>query len=643
MATKTASKELYPEPNDHPEAMFGHKTIGRYGFAIVGPEGLTAQNIVSLYLPPQSLDENEEAATTLTPMQGGARLRERRGQIGKDITISGTTGFRPAPRTDAPFSTRTGLSITEHARTGYFQFHALRNLFRRYWEIHGTGDAMTREATDLLFYNPADDEMWLVEPMSFRLQRDRTSPLTRRYTIVLKTICAAPRATPPDFVRTKFATTGSWLAGLLASLRAIKDTLVASVQALRAVVTAITGLVRSLVDTLCSLVEAVVGAVTELIDAVISFINLPAEMLTRINSMVDSIFDAAESIGITLPTAAIGALVDIRQNIDAIGAHPDLFVQRWEEQYAEAIANFKAEFRTADEVVNPANLTGVTEATISNGDSLWSLAQKTLGSPVYAHVLALFNKLRPPYIAASAHERQVGLLAPGDTLLIPVFGGGSGSATSTRATRADPAFAGHPTYVEDAGLRLTGAGWRVDRWKGFTLSIVSGAGAGEERLIVSNTADTLVVASRWIRPPTTDSLFRIYLKRFDALPKAGSEESIGRDLRLTETNGLVVTASGDLAAVAGLDNFRQACKIKIDTVQGTLPLHLWFGLAPAFGERGTPDNLFHFRYNALQTFLQDPRVESVEQMNVTLTRDVGEMTARVKVRGGEYQPIKARL
>jgi hypothetical protein len=644
MPTKTATIDQFPDPSYAPTALLGHNMIGRYGFAIVRDGLISPLEAVALRLAPQSLEEAEEAATIITPMQGGAQLRERRGQIGKDINLSGTTGFRPEPGSPLTIDPQTGLPALELPVTGYYQFHKLRNLFRKYWAVHQKGTPQEKEAIDFLFYNPADLEMWIVEPLSFRLSRSNSSPMTRRYSIVLKTICAAPSVKIPlDFASKTFSTTGSWLKELFATLRSVVKTLTEAVKALRGAVTALTESVRSLVEGLCSMVDQVVGATTALLDSVKTFISLPGDMLLRINSTVDTIFDAAELALIGLPTTAIDSLVLIRQNIDAIGARPELFEKRWEDQYAEAIANFTAEYQSEDEVVSPANITGVSEGRINRGDSLWSIAQRELGSPVYAHVLALFNKLRPPYIAPSANERAAGLLAPGDTILIPVFGGGTGSATSTLSTRADPAYAGAPSYVAADSLRVDGAEWRPDAWKGFTVSIVQGAGLGAERLVAGNTADTLTLDANWTLWPTTASLFRIYLKRFEVLPTAGSEESIGRDLALTPGNDLAVAAQGDAATLVGTQNFKQACQIKIATTQGTLPLHPWFGIEPAFGQRGTPDNLFHFRYNALQTFLQDPRVESVENMTVTLTRDVGELEARIKVRGGEYQPIKTRL
>lgn len=57
-------------------------------------------------------------------------------------------------------------------------------------------------------------------------------------------------------------------------------------------------------------------------------------------------------------------------------------------------------------------------------------------------------------------------------------------------------------------LKLNTAGWTTDEWAGMTVNITSGTGAGQERLIVSNTSDTLTVDSVWV-PPDSSSIFTI--------------------------------------------------------------------------------------------------------------------------------------
>jgi hypothetical protein len=55
----------------------------------------------------------------------------------------------------------------------------------------------------------------------------------------------------------------------------------------------------------------------------------------------------------------------------------------------------------------------------------------------------------------------------------------------------------------------TGAGWTVNEWAGYVVVITSGTGSGQWRQIVSNTADTLVVATNWTVTPNSTSDFSV--------------------------------------------------------------------------------------------------------------------------------------
>ncbi len=60
-------------------------------------------------------------------------------------------------------------------------------------------------------------------------------------------------------------------------------------------------------------------------------------------------------------------------------------------------------------------------------------------------------------------------------------------------------------------LRLldAGAGWTVDRFVGYTVEILSGAGAGQTRVISSNTVDVLTVTTAWTTLPDATSNYQI--------------------------------------------------------------------------------------------------------------------------------------
>jgi hypothetical protein len=79
------------------------------------------------------------------------------------------------------------------------------------------------------------------------------------------------------------------------------------------------------------------------------------------------------------------------------------------------------------------------------------------------------------------------------TLLVTnVFGGQAASGTTT-------------TLTDNLGTR----DWTVNRWAGFQVRILSGAGAGQVRTIASNTATALTVDPAWTTTPTSTSAYAI--------------------------------------------------------------------------------------------------------------------------------------
>lgn len=54
-----------------------------------------------------------------------------------------------------------------------------------------------------------------------------------------------------------------------------------------------------------------------------------------------------------------------------------------------------------------------------------------------------------------------------------------------------------------------------NRWAGYLVKITSGPGAGEEKRIISNTADTLTILGSWTVTPTNASAYQIHKARYE--------------------------------------------------------------------------------------------------------------------------------
>lgn len=95
---------------------------------------------------------------------------------------------------------------------------------------------------------------------------------------------------------------------------------------------------------------------------------------------------------------------------------------------------------------------------------------------------------------------------------------------STYIIRMDDAIVGTPTSVNNTSFTFTDTAHATpfptsgEGLRGRVLRIVGGPGAGQERLILSNTADTLTLNGAWRTPPTSGSIYRIDMYDGMAVP-----------------------------------------------------------------------------------------------------------------------------
>ena len=83
------------------------------------------------------------------------------------------------------------------------------------------------------------------------------------------------------------------------------------------------------------------------------------------------------------------------------------------------------------------------------------------------------------------------------------------AAASIYEIRSKPAFAvGLATSATSTTIVQTGKTWATSQWINYVVRIVSGTGAGQQRVITANTATTLTVAT-WTVTPDTTSVYEI--------------------------------------------------------------------------------------------------------------------------------------
>ncbi len=138
------------------------------------------------------------------------------------------------------------------------------------------------------------------------------------------------------------------------------------------------------------------------------------------------------------------------------------------------------------------------------------------------------------------------------TLDRPWDSGDLPSSESTFLIRVDDAVVGTGATVENTNFTFTdstnpfptaGAGLT-----GRVIQIIGGAGSGQERLILSNTASTLTLNGAWSVEPDATSIYRI--ERFDGL----AVPSVQVEINDNDQVGLIITESGaETSVIEGSD------------------------------------------------------------------------------------------
>lgn len=412
-----------------------------YAFRVVSIDDVDAIGVddwveFELQINPQEITQDEVFAIQVTPTLRGV-LVEHQGVLIKDIVISGTTGLSPKRRTGGS-TPSTGKPYKASGHSGFEEFHELRSYFRAYAE------AKRQDKTGklrMIFINTKDGERIFVEPQKFTMKRTRA--FLYDYVIALKGIGnadlnAQEHSVPQDdsnsFTRAlelvNYAT-GVITNGLsfikrterdvvnkiLEPLRVVNNFLQALSAAKKADITP-TGVTRRFVEQLVLESARIRDNLSEVIGVDIreynaingrtpTLVGSPTRQQTYQEMQILNGFNSINKMGMTLMAMP---------NIFA--ADPDEAANAAEAAYQSRVSG--ATDGTVD-YINDGNLrlqryTTVDTVTILGGDTIQSLAARTLGDPDLYRELILLNKLRPPYISDVAAPN---VLTHGDPILVP--------------------------------------------------------------------------------------------------------------------------------------------------------------------------------------------------------------------------------
>lgn len=573
-------------------------------------EGEETEAVYSFFVAPQTLNLSEPFAVTVTATQDGGMFTESNGQVFKNISMSGTTGWRPNPKvleagtsesldlldtlpnkssniTSNDILKKTNRKIPDTEVSGFQEFLILRNLFRYYADIK-----RTKRASEVLmmFINLKEGEAYVVEPITFNSERSTSNRFHFKYSIqfkglqyfwneTLSGVGTREREKDIDFEkrgsREPFDRTSSALNRALSSLQKAKNTVAAN-----------WGRVTYLTNALASSLGAAVDLGSE-------FLNMPDAMLSTLEGDLDSIVRSLGKAVIasnefnndllgTNGGGTFGVANRFRKFKESLYSIPKLGASgEYTAKGSRATERNESLYQAATDGRSPYNpQRGRTTAengqdfrldysnpfsyVIGQGETTEDIAFKLYGTRELARAIIDFNGLEYPYISERRIAPLVGPFTPspkvrytGDTILVPNFTG--------EVDNRNNVFV--PANAVDETDRQT----YLDRRMGTDLELEYN--------------------------PTT----KLY------------------DLKIRD---------GNFALVRGKKNILQSYGIKLGIEQGDLSFHPDFGLAPIAGQKASAFQLFRLQQSIKSTLLSDGRTDSVSNMEVFLR---GGNTADVKV------------
>lgn len=658
-----------------PENFVGE--TGRYGFRFVfGGTSIDCW----LPLPPQSIQQSEPSATSITPTMGG-KIIERKGFVTYDLRLEGNFGFLPSSVLADEGSTALAAKNTVGIEklvpgirrqilsvvSGFKKFHDLRTAFRRYQDLFTpgvleSGAELDADACYCIWINPRDAETLIVEPMDFQLRRSKA--LQYQWSMQLAVIGrfngeitnkydpAAPFGNPTSkasaFDELKKAKDGldkvinNFLDSTLNN-PAFKTAQIAVRNAQRAI-DGYTDEVNSIIDiatnsSLLGIVHNGVNIVASTIDALQATGNVPFEIadaaykLARVSTSL-----AAQSIYwvpnyVDQFNTYKAKFADVAQDVVAAGEYTGKYFA--EAQTKAGNSKIKTAGGGNDTTSMRQSLTssGVSSAEVQAGETLPQFVSRVLGDVSLLPAVVLLNGLAPPYFSPSAKERWPRTLAPGDRALVPALGGTSSgepnlaTVSPPRSRRLLVSSMLSATQVELAGTKpLVGFGDPTGCY------IVDST--GDFRIVTAFDDTTLTFDRAFAVTPVAVDLLVLTSDIESNRSQNGVEQSLGTDLLLLKTPegdyDLVVDQNGsDVLTVSGIANYKQAMESRCRSEPGDYPAHPEIGLVGTEGKKATPDTLFTAEVNARLTFLSDPRTKGVESLAVQQTGDVQSIKATV--------------
>lgn len=472
-----------------------------------------SNTILIPYLEDQ--DVSLVAATQVTYLDDGGKHIESQGRLKQSQTLAGTSGFlaaAPHPQNLlhraqgqilsalAPFTNSRGDLTSKGLRSGYGWFHRMVYLLEAYWAIKGRDQGQLHQKVKFVYINQRDDQLWVIEPMSFRWRRSVQDKgrFTYNWSLGYEVI--------EEFVSSGLAfRTADNLSTLdpISEVRRARLGIEQGRNSLRAIQKISSDLVSKGIEEIIGFIEDGISIIDGVQEIGAGVVREATKIFTSIIDTGATIFDALDRLGLGYDSPLVRAFNDAHNSLVGSVARATEALNRmtaprpWMKQDKAAVLSRggspRSSYLPADRAddrdqarslisplpvdVDPGDL-GVTAtgsglpatvdrlatgayldpylqdydslriARVHDGDTIFDLALRELGDSRAWNAIVIANDLQYPYLVPRGADtgRAGRVLRYGDEVLVPTEGVRGGTLLDHYMALANPVQGRSPQY-----------------------------------------------------------------------------------------------------------------------------------------------------------------------------------------------------
>lgn len=553
--------------------------------------------LIPMAIPPRmSETEDEFAIDEAVGADGGLHVEEN-GVVRRRIRLEGDMGFRPKPAnpwattyggprpSDPSFAPRlSGASDLNHSLSGQRHFQYLQDSLRMYGDLKR--DPETAGRIELRYHNQRDRQHWRVHLVRFSERQDERSRISSpHYVIELLVSGQVDEKT--------IAIDSAQDGGFLGSIKNVVETIQSGVNLIRSAVQKVLGYVDD--------VRKVVAGIDSLISSVASIADDAADVIGSTANVVDGVASLDDRVKARYRAAverARSALVSLESAIvSLIGSDAPASVSGDLDTISDGLCYLVVHEASFDPAIGQVSL----QLQVSDLDK--SLDEDLVGAQADGSFEALRGAGSGPRVGDS------------------VLAGGSRLGLFTRPYRSASEYVVEQgDTLETIATKLIGdaAAWRdiailnnLDHPFTSTAGIPNTAGPGVRLLIPSLRRAASVEPTHGVVGVRSGSSAEERLLGADFALVPSADDLSRYDWMVDTSKG-----SGDAMLVRGVANLSQALQSRVRTEQGDLPGYPAFGRARD-AKSGRPDlDREMQRLRIAQAVLADPRIVSVDSLDV---------------------------